>query len=114
MVDFRTLPQTTLKLDWTDPWYSEFDEKPLKRKIGTGMRNFLYIEPFEVRNEILVRVKDLMNWVAFDLRGDDDAERQIALNLAVIAAMRRDGPLHDMLRACEVDYRRDFGDRFTA
>jgi len=75
VVDFRILSQgSTLHLDWDDPWYSEFDKKTLQRKIGTGMRTFLYIEPYEVRNEILVRVKDLMAWVDFDLRGDDYIE----------------------------------------
>jgi len=75
VVDFRILSQgSTLHLNWDDPWYSEFDKKTLQRKIGTGMRTFLYIEPYEVRNEILVRVKDLMAWVDFDLRGDDYIE----------------------------------------
>lgn len=75
VVDFRILSQgSTLHLDWDDPWYSEFDKKPLRRKIGTGMRTFLYIEPFEVRNEILVRVKDMMNWIDFDLRGNETIE----------------------------------------
>ena len=75
VVDFRILSQgSTLYLDWDDPWYSEFDKKALRRKIGTGMRTFLYIEPYEVRNEILVRVRDLMAWVDFDLRGDETIE----------------------------------------
>ncbi|MDX2451995.1 hypothetical protein [Desulfosarcina sp.] len=75
VVDFRILSQgSTLHLNWDDPWYSEFDKKPLRRKIGSGMRTFLYIEPFEVRNEILVRVKDMMNWIDFDLRGDKTIE----------------------------------------
>ena len=75
VVDFRILSQgSTLHLNWDDPWYSEFDKKTLQRKIGTGMRTFLYIEPYEVRNEILVRVRDLMAWVDFDLRGDDYIE----------------------------------------
>ena len=75
VVDFRQLtPDNTLTLDWDDPWYSEFEKRPLKRSIGTGMRTFLYIEPYEVRNEILVRVKDMMNWVDFELRGDDYIE----------------------------------------
>jgi len=69
--DFRYLSgPATLTLDWRDPWYSEFDKMALKRTIGSGMRTFLYIEPFEVRNEILVRVKDLMTWLDFGLRGD--------------------------------------------
>ena len=74
VVDFRSMIPAILNLDWDDPWYSEFDEKPMQRKIGTGMRTFLYIEPYEVRNEILVRVKDMMTWVDFDLQGDDYIE----------------------------------------
>ena len=75
VVDFRILSKgSTLHLNWDDPWYSEFDKKPFQRKIGTGMRTFLYIEPFEVRNEILVRVKDMMNWIDFDLRGNKTIE----------------------------------------
>ena len=75
VVDFRILiPENRLTLDWEDPWYSEFEKRALKRKIGTGMRTFLYIEPYEVRNEILVRVKDMMEWIDFDLRGDDYIE----------------------------------------
>jgi len=74
VVDFRSMTSATLNLDWDDPWYSEFDAKPLRRKIGSGMRTFLYIEPYEVRNEILVRVKDMMTWIDFDLRGDDYIE----------------------------------------
>jgi hypothetical protein len=75
VVDYRLMsPDSTLHLDLDDPWYSEFDNRALKRKIGTGMRTFLYIEPYEVRNEILVRVKDMMAWVDFDLRGKDFIE----------------------------------------
>lgn len=74
VVDFRMLIDSSLHLDWNDPWYSEFDTKALQRKIGTGMRTFLYIEPYEVRNEILVRVKDMMAWMDFDLRGNEYIE----------------------------------------
>ena len=75
VVDFRVLPEKSrLLLDWNDPWYSSFERKPMQRTIGTGMRTFLYIETSEVRNEILVRVKDMMNWVDFDLRGDETIE----------------------------------------
>ena len=75
VVDFRVLSEkSTLLLDWDDPWYSAFDRKPMQRTIGTGMRTFLYIEPFEVRNEILVRVKDMIPWIDFELRGDETIE----------------------------------------
>ena len=74
VVDFRMLAESNLHLDWDDAWYSEFDTKGLQRTIGTGMRTFLYIEPYEVRNEILVRVKDMMAWMDFSLRGNEYIE----------------------------------------
>jgi hypothetical protein len=71
VVDFRQLGvQNILHLDWEDPWYSVFEKKQLKRGLQAGMRTYLYIEPYEVRHEILVRVKDMMTWMDFDLRGD--------------------------------------------
>ena len=70
VVDYRLMsPESTLHLDWEDPWYSEFDNKALKRKVGTGMRTFLYIEPYEVRKEIIVRPVDLQRWVDLGLEG---------------------------------------------
>ncbi|MFT5729556.1 MAG: hypothetical protein ACI8PB_003727 [Desulforhopalus sp.] len=71
VVDFRQLTgRNKLNLAWDDPWYSTFEKKQLKRNLQSGMRTYLYIEPYEVRHEILVRVKDMMNWVDFDLRGE--------------------------------------------
>ncbi len=75
VVDFRQLTdQNILHLDWDDPWYSIFEKKALKRTLQTGLRTYLYIEPYEVRHEILVRVKDMMTWMDFDLRGEDHIE----------------------------------------
>ncbi|MEA2115212.1 MAG: hypothetical protein U9P36_07490, partial [Thermodesulfobacteriota bacterium] len=75
VVDFRQLTdKNTLHLDWDDPWYSVFEKKALKRTLQSGVRTYLYIEPYEVRHEILVRVKDMMTWVDFDLRGNDFIE----------------------------------------
>ena len=57
VVDFRQLTnENTLNLDWQDPWYSVFNKKQLKRTLQSGVRTYLYIEPYEVRQEILVRV----------------------------------------------------------
>jgi hypothetical protein len=76
VVDFRHLSvRNVLRLDWEDPWYSEFEAKQLKRTLQSGVRTYLYIEPYEVRQEILVRVKDLMAWMAFDLRGGEWIEK---------------------------------------
>jgi hypothetical protein len=75
VVDFRQLTdRNTLHLDWDDPWYSVFETKALKRTLQSGVRTYLYIEPYEVRHEILVRVKDMMTWMDFDLRGEDFIE----------------------------------------
>jgi len=72
VVDFRHLSsRNTLHLDWEDPWYSEFEAKQLKRTLQSGVRTYLYIEPYEVRQEILVRVKDLMAWMDIELRGSE-------------------------------------------
>ena len=73
--DFRFLGEpSTVTLDWNDPWYSEFDKKALKRWQRGGVMSFLYIEPYEVRHEILARVKDLSAWMDLGLRGDEFIE----------------------------------------
>ena len=73
--DFRYLSgPSMLSLDWADPWYSEFDKKALKRWQRGSVMSFLYIEPYEVRHEILARVKDLAAWIDLDLRGDEFIE----------------------------------------
>ena len=73
--DFKYLSEpSTVRLDWDDPWYSEFDKKALKRWQRGGVMSFLYIEPYEVRHEILARVKDLAAWIDLGLRGDEFIE----------------------------------------
>jgi len=73
--DFRFLSEpSTLTLDWADPWYSVFEKKALKRWQRGSVMSFLYIEPYEVRHEILARVKDLEAWIDLGLRGDEFIE----------------------------------------
>jgi hypothetical protein len=73
--DFKYLSESsTVTLDWDDPWYSEFDKKALKRWQRGGVMSFLYIEPYEVRHEILARVKDLEAWIDLALRGNEFIE----------------------------------------
>jgi hypothetical protein len=75
VVDFRQLTnENILHLDWDDPWYSVFEKKQFKRTMQSGVRTYLYIEPYEVRHEILIRVKDVMTWMDFDLKGDEFIE----------------------------------------
>ena len=71
IMGFRYLSgPSRVNLDWEDPWYSEFEEKALKRWQRGSVMSFLYIEPYEVRHEILARVKDLEAWIDLGLRGD--------------------------------------------
>ena len=75
VVDFRFLSQPSLLyLDWDDPWYSSFEKKTLKRWQQSGLMTYLYVEPFEVRHETLVRVKDLSAWIDLGLRGKEFIE----------------------------------------
>ncbi len=70
VIDFRYLgAPSTLTLD-PDPWYSRFDNPNLKRHHKSALMSFLYVEPYEVRHEILTRVKDLGAWMDLGLRGD--------------------------------------------
>lgn len=68
--DFRYLtPAQTLKLDWQDPWYSAFESRALRRTYFAPMSVFVYVEPYEVRKEIIVRPKDLQQWLDLELAG---------------------------------------------
>ncbi len=70
--DFRYLGQEeTLDLDWADPWYSAFRNRNLGRQLGEPAQGFIYVEPFEVRKEILVRPRDLQRWVDLGLEGEE-------------------------------------------
>jgi hypothetical protein len=75
VIDFRYLgAAATLNLDWDDPWYTKFDNPNLKRHHKSALMSFLYIEDYEVRHEVLTRVKDIANWMDLDLRGDEYVE----------------------------------------
>jgi hypothetical protein len=68
--DFRYLgPSQRLELDWDDPWYTQFDVRALRRAYFAPMSGFIYVEPFEVRKEIIVRPKDLQRWIDLGLDG---------------------------------------------
>ncbi len=75
VIDYRYLGQpATLNLDWQDPWYSRFDNPNLKRHHKSALMSFLYVEPYEVRHEILTRVKDLETWMELGLRDPEYIE----------------------------------------
>jgi hypothetical protein len=69
--DFRYMSgKVTLDLDWSDPWYSRFRHPNLRRQFDAPLSAYLYIEPYEVRKEIIVRPKDLQQWLDLGLRDD--------------------------------------------
>jgi hypothetical protein len=73
--DFRYLSrEETLRLDWSDPWYSAFERKTLRRRYFAPAAAFLYVENFEVRKEIVFRPKDLQEWVDLGLEGKSTIE----------------------------------------
>lgn len=75
IIDFRYLgAPARLALDWEDPWYSKFGNPNLKRHHKSALMSYLYVEPYEVRHEILTRVKDLEEWMDLGLRGDEYIE----------------------------------------
>ena len=75
IIDFRYLgAPARMTLDWEDPWYSKFDNPNLKRHHKSALMSFLYVEPYEVRHEVLTRVRDLEQWMELGLRGDEYIE----------------------------------------
>ena len=70
--DFRFLSSGyEVQLDWEDAWYSTFPQRALKRQYYSPMTGFIYVEPFEVRKEIIVRPHDIQQWVDLGLEGQD-------------------------------------------
>ena len=100
--DFRYLaPSQTLDLDWSDPWYTRFLSRALRRQYFEPMSGFLYVEPYEVRKEIVLRPLDLQQWVDLGLadRKTIPVETQEELKRSVAAFLREHHPV-------EVDGRR--------
>jgi hypothetical protein len=85
--DFRYLTSGyRVELDWEDPWYSRFGTKALWRQYLSPMTGFIYVEPFEVRKEIIVRPKDIQQWVDLGLEGQDSirADQQESVKRKVV------------------------------
>jgi hypothetical protein len=86
--DFRFLASGyTVELDWDDPWYSRFGTRALRRQYFSPMAGFLYIEPYEVRKEIIVRPKDVQRWTDLGLDGVEviTPEMQEAVKAGIVA-----------------------------
>lgn len=68
VIDFRFLSApATLVLDWDDPWNSKFDNPNLIRHHRSSRMVFLYAEPYEIRQEALVRVRDATELVGLEV-----------------------------------------------
>ena len=68
IIDFRYLSgPAKVILDWDDPWYTKFDNPILKRHHKSALMSFLYVEPREVRHELLIRIRDLQEWTDLGL-----------------------------------------------
>jgi len=89
--DFRYLGRDyVLDLDWDDPWYSRFRVRSLRRTYEAPMTGFIYVEPFEVRKEIIVRPRDLQRWIDLGLAGTEPiaADAQPELTRRIGAFLR--------------------------
>ncbi|AWF82141.1 hypothetical protein BTJ40_15595 [Microbulbifer sp. A4B17] len=49
-------------IDWDDPWNTHFKNTDISRHNRHPLKSFLYVEPRQIRHEILLRTKDLMEW----------------------------------------------------
>ena len=68
--DFRYFgTEEIVDLDWKDPWYSKFRNRNLRRQYDSPINAFLYVEPYEVRTEIIVRPVDMEEWIDLGLEG---------------------------------------------
>jgi hypothetical protein len=92
--DFRYLGRGhELELDWEDPWYSRFRNRNLRRAYDAPMSGFIYVEPYEVRKEIIARPKDLQQWIDLGLEGASiipaEAQREITWRVAEFLRARQ-------------------------
>jgi hypothetical protein len=70
--DLRYLGQSeTVHLDWKDPWYSQYTNINLRRHHKNSLMEYLYVDPYEVRHEVLIRLKDLEYWIPLNYNIDD-------------------------------------------
>ena len=94
--DFRFLSNGyTVNLDWEDPWYSKFTQRQLRRKYFSPMAGFIYIEPFEVRKEIIVRPADIQRRYDLGLEGAETItpQKQAEVKQGIVKYLEQYFPL---------------------
>jgi len=85
--DFRYLSNgITVRLDWEDAWYSTFTSRALSRQYFSPMTGFIYVEPYEVRKEIIVRPSDIQKFTDLGLANAKSipAEKQEEIKQKVV------------------------------
>ncbi|MEK6250075.1 MAG: hypothetical protein N2C12_17960, partial [Planctomycetales bacterium] len=71
VTDFRYLSAVArLTVAWDDPWYTKFDNPNLRRHHRYPAMTFIYAEPYEIRHETLMRVRDAAVLTGVELKGD--------------------------------------------
>lgn len=81
--DFRYLSKSEkLWIEWDDPWFTAFENKNIKRHHSSPLMSFLYLEPYQVRLEGLMRTKDLFEWEGLDLQDAPALDRNTLQKLA--------------------------------
>jgi len=96
IIDFRYLSgPSKVNLDWDDPWYTKFENRNLKRHHKSALMSFLYVEPREIRHEVLIRVRDLQDWVDLGLedRTTINKEEQARIKERALSFFTRQNPL---------------------
>ena len=94
--DFRYLGrEETARLDWDDPWFSKFDNRNLWRQYDVPVSAFLYVEPYEVRKEVVLRPLDLQPWVDLGLDGESviTVEEQPEIKRRVVEFLAQRNPV---------------------
>jgi len=85
--DYRYLVSgQTVSLDWEDAWYSSFSDRGMRRQYYSPMTGFIYVEPHEVRKEIIVRPADIQRYVDLGLAGESTipAERHDEIKTKIV------------------------------
>jgi hypothetical protein len=94
--DYRYLISgNTVNFDWQDAWYSSFPERGLRRQYYSPMTGFIYVEPYEVRKEIIVRPADIQRYVDLGLDGETiiPAERHDEIKEKIVEFLSEHFPL---------------------
>jgi hypothetical protein len=85
--DYRYLSTgLAVNLDCQDAWYSAFSGFGMRRQYHSPMTGFIYVEPYEVRKEIIVRPSDIQRYIDLGLEGESiiPAERHDEIKEKVV------------------------------